>query len=165
MDLKSVEEAFSRLGLSTDATKKELKRAYRKKCTIHHPDKSGGDDAIQSEINDAYRIATEFFKNKKGIVPYRIEKSLLHVEHVLAQQQALLRANEKAKRLTRNKTSGLNRLKYLMWILGAVAGVVALFGNTLFPILVPEGSENFLTLRLQFAELTFTLGILGLFLQ
>ena len=162
---QNIEKAFSILGVSTDATEEEVKKAFRKKCKVHHPDKPGGDNFAQSEINDAYAIAIEFLSSNKGIIPLEVEKSLLLVNHALAQQQAMLRANENAGRLRRNKTANLNRLKYVMWLLGAAAAMMALFGKTLFPIFAPEGSEHYQITKLLFTQLTFVLGALGLFIQ
>lgn len=161
----SIEKAFTLLGLSEDATEEELRRTYRKKSGEHHPDKPDGDNAAQSKINEAYTIALEYLSNKRGIIPLTVEKSLMHVDHALSQQKAFLRAKETTERLRKSKTYNLNRLKYLMWFIGATTGVVALFGKTLLPMLVPEGKDYFDTVRLLFANLTFVLGILGFFLQ
>jgi len=46
------------LGLKENATSEEVKAAYRKLASEHHPDK-GGDAARMAEINEAYRVATE----------------------------------------------------------------------------------------------------------
>jgi len=45
------------LGCSKSATPAELKKAYRRACLQHHPDK-GGDEATFKEINRAYEILT-----------------------------------------------------------------------------------------------------------
>lgn len=41
------------LGIEANATRSEIKRAYRKLITKHHPDK-GGDEIIAKKINEAY---------------------------------------------------------------------------------------------------------------
>lgn len=46
------------LGISPDASKEEIKKAFRKLAHIHHPDK-GGDEKKFKEINNAY---TELMK-------------------------------------------------------------------------------------------------------
>ncbi len=50
------------LGLGRNATKEEIKRAYRKLAHEYHPDKKGGDEAKFKEINEAYHV---LFDDKK----------------------------------------------------------------------------------------------------
>lgn len=50
------------LGVSADATEKEIKAAYKKLAKKYHPDVNGGDKAAESkfkEINEAYTMLTE----------------------------------------------------------------------------------------------------------
>ena len=44
------------LGVSKNALREEIKRAYRKLAHQHHPDKRGGDEKKFKEINEAYQI-------------------------------------------------------------------------------------------------------------
>jgi curved DNA-binding protein len=44
------------LGVSKTATSDEIKQAYRRLASRHHPDKSGGDTATFQRIEEAYRI-------------------------------------------------------------------------------------------------------------
>jgi len=44
------------LGVSRNATKEEIKKAFRKKAHLYHPDKNGGDEAKFKEINEAYQV-------------------------------------------------------------------------------------------------------------
>lgn len=46
------------LGVSKDAGKDEIKRAFRKAAVKHHPDK-GGDEAKFKEINEAYEVLSD----------------------------------------------------------------------------------------------------------
>ncbi len=53
----STRECFSTLGLSNDATKAEVKRAFREKAKTAHPDKPGGSNEEFQKIQDAYNNA------------------------------------------------------------------------------------------------------------
>jgi len=44
------------LGVQKNATKDEIKKAYRKLAHQHHPDKTGGDEKKFKELNEAYYI-------------------------------------------------------------------------------------------------------------
>lgn len=46
---------YTRLGIQPNANAEEIKKAYRKLASTHHPDK-GGDTQIFQEIEQAYRI-------------------------------------------------------------------------------------------------------------
>ena len=47
---------YNILGVSRNASKEEIKRAYRRLAHQYHPDKNSGDDAKFKEINEAYQI-------------------------------------------------------------------------------------------------------------
>ncbi len=51
----TMEDYYSVLGVSRQATKEEIKKAYRKLAHKHHPDK-GGDEAKFKKINEAYQV-------------------------------------------------------------------------------------------------------------
>ena len=53
---KSVPDLYKSLGVSTDADKGVIKKAYRRLATKHHPDKPGGDAERFKEIEFAHRI-------------------------------------------------------------------------------------------------------------
>lgn len=50
---------YNILGVARNASKDEVKRAYRKLAHQHHPDKKGGDEARFKEINEAYRVLSD----------------------------------------------------------------------------------------------------------
>ena len=49
---------FSVLGLGSDATLRDVRRAYRRLALVHHPDR-GGDAAKFLEITDAFEQITQ----------------------------------------------------------------------------------------------------------
>lgn len=55
---------YQTLGVSKQATPDEIKKAYRKLASQHHPDK-GGDTAMFQKIEEAYRILSDPQKRKE----------------------------------------------------------------------------------------------------
>lgn len=49
---------YQTLGVNKDATQDELKRAYRKLASQHHPDKGGNHSKFQ-EVEEAYRTLSD----------------------------------------------------------------------------------------------------------
>jgi len=62
---KSVDttKLYEVLGVEKDADEKQIKKAYRKLCLKHHPDK-GGDEHLFKEINAAHEILSDPKKRK-----------------------------------------------------------------------------------------------------
>jgi hypothetical protein len=52
---EAVRHHFRTLSLAPTATNDEIKAAYRRLATEHHPDKDGGDTARMQQINVAYK--------------------------------------------------------------------------------------------------------------
>ena len=50
-----MKDYYAILGVAKTATPDEIKKAYRKLASQHHPDK-GGDTARFQEIEEAYRV-------------------------------------------------------------------------------------------------------------
>lgn len=55
---------YAALGVAPNASDDEIKRAYRKLATKHHPDKKGGDEARFKEIAAAYEVLGDADKRK-----------------------------------------------------------------------------------------------------
>jgi molecular chaperone DnaJ len=53
------------LGVSKNATKEEIKKAFREKAHLYHPDKKGGDEKKFKEINEAYQVLGNDEKRKQ----------------------------------------------------------------------------------------------------
>jgi len=47
------------LGVNKNASEEEIKKAFRKLAHVHHPDKSGGDDAMFKEASEAYAVLSD----------------------------------------------------------------------------------------------------------
>jgi len=61
-------DPYKVLGVASNASEKEIKKAYRKKAHKYHPDKSSGDETKFKEVNEAYQRITEpeRFANEGG---------------------------------------------------------------------------------------------------
>ena len=57
-------DLYSVLGISRDATKRQIKKAYKDLSKIHHPDKTGGDDAKFIDLAHAYEILSNDEKRR-----------------------------------------------------------------------------------------------------
>lgn len=60
-----MEDYYSILGVSRNATKEEIKKAYRKLAHKHHPDKQGGDENKFKKINEAYQVLSNEKKREQ----------------------------------------------------------------------------------------------------
>ena len=57
-------DPYKVLGVSEDANKDQLKKAYRKLAAQHHPDKGGDEDKFK-EVNEAYSILSDDHKRQQ----------------------------------------------------------------------------------------------------
>ncbi len=53
------QDYYSTLGVSKNASKDEIKKAFRKLAQKYHPDKQGGDPQKFKEINEAYKVLSD----------------------------------------------------------------------------------------------------------
>ncbi len=56
---------YNILGVTKNASKEEIKKAFREKAHVFHPDKKGGDEKKFKEINEAYQILGNDDKRKQ----------------------------------------------------------------------------------------------------
>ena len=64
----TAKDYYSLLGVSRDASEKELKQAFRRLARKHHPDVNPGDKSAEAkfkEINEAYEVLSDKKKRKK----------------------------------------------------------------------------------------------------
>ena len=53
------EDYYSLLGVAKDANENEIKKAYREKAKLHHPDKNSGNEDYFKKINEAYTVLSD----------------------------------------------------------------------------------------------------------
>jgi DnaJ family protein A protein 2 len=58
-------EFYDRLEIDTNATEKEIKKAYRKLAIIHHPDKPTGNEEKFKQITEAYEVLSNNEKRQQ----------------------------------------------------------------------------------------------------
>jgi len=68
------EDLYKVLDIDKSATDKEIKKAYRTKAKLHHPDKPEGDEATFKKVSDAYEILSD--DNKRAIYDSRGHEGL-----------------------------------------------------------------------------------------
>ncbi|MEK7461715.1 MAG: DnaJ C-terminal domain-containing protein [Patescibacteria group bacterium] len=54
-----MKDYYKILGVNKNASEEEIKRAFRKLAHVHHPDKSGGDEAKFKEASEAYATLSD----------------------------------------------------------------------------------------------------------
>lgn len=59
-----MEDYYKILGIQSNSTNSDIKKAYRKLSLKHHPDKNGGDEVLFKKINEAYQILGNVEKKK-----------------------------------------------------------------------------------------------------
>ena len=56
---------YKLLGVETNATTDEIKKAFKKAALEYHPDRPGGNEAKFKEVNEAYQVLSDADKRKK----------------------------------------------------------------------------------------------------
>lgn len=64
-----VKDAYSILGVERTDSADIIKRAYRKLARKYHPDITGDDGRLFSEVQDAYLVITGMAERKSIVVP------------------------------------------------------------------------------------------------
>jgi len=54
-----MKDYYKILGINRDASEEEIKKAFRKLAHVHHPDKSGGNEAKFKEASEAYSVLSD----------------------------------------------------------------------------------------------------------
>lgn len=60
-----MQDPYTTLGVSRNASVDEIKKAYRKLAHQYHPDKKGGNEAKFKEVNEAYQILSDSDKKAR----------------------------------------------------------------------------------------------------
>ncbi|KAH8094246.1 hypothetical protein JL720_4239 [Aureococcus anophagefferens] len=76
---------YAALGVENDATDAELKKAFRRLCLKHHPDK-GGDAATFSRLRDAYGVLGD--ARKRAVYDARGDAGLAQLDAAFDQAEA-----------------------------------------------------------------------------
>ena len=67
-----MKDYYTILGVETNATQDEIKKAYRKLSMKYHPDRNNGDDTQFKELNEAYSTIGDETKRKQ----YELKRSV-----------------------------------------------------------------------------------------
>lgn len=59
LQILTMSNYYNILGVSQDASQKEIKKAFRKKAHKFHPDKDGGDEKKFKKVNEAYQVLSD----------------------------------------------------------------------------------------------------------
>src|SRR3989344_3485756 len=54
-----MKDYYKILGINRNASEEEIKKAFRKLAHVHHPDKSGGNEAKFKEASEAYTVLSD----------------------------------------------------------------------------------------------------------
>jgi DnaJ-class molecular chaperone len=65
MDFDPQKNYYEILGVSEDATKDEIKKAFKKAAIQHHPDKKGGDKDKFQAVNEAHGVLSDDKKRQQ----------------------------------------------------------------------------------------------------
>jgi len=149
------------LGIASNASKEDIKKAYRKLSIKFHPDKNDGDvyfSQMFRQVNDAYNTLISDEERRKYDLQLRShEQSRLHAERLknlekeLAYKEQLLKEKERDNFLQRQRLKQskpnmasdssqdfpikIKHVKYLLWvvIIGFVIAIGRGKGSNEFP--------------------------------
>ena len=103
---------FEALGLQTDATTRDVKRAYKEKALKHHPDRPGGDPEAFKRVNEAYDLLIDDEQRQEYLRLLNVGSNAStldqYVRYQFAQseEQGIAKPSSKYERTCRNWSKG-----------------------------------------------------------
>lgn len=108
MKAASPDQYYKILGLRSDATLDQLKKAYRIKARLYHPDLNSREDAAEIFIiiNEAYEYLDKYIRNNRGAKVSREDliREWQDYRRDEARKRAYKHANSKYSDFTKSKT-------------------------------------------------------------
>jgi hypothetical protein len=92
LDVVEVSQAYKTLGLSSGATREEIRDAYVKRAREVHSDSGTGDDAEMARLNDAYATVQRLVSSSTELVPVSAAAALIRA----LEPRALVAERERA---------------------------------------------------------------------
>ncbi|TMC22697.1 MAG: hypothetical protein E6J34_05410 [Chloroflexi bacterium] len=99
---------YAILGVSRDATREQIKRAYRQLARLHHPDlNQQASDRRMKQLNEAYTILSNTAKRAAYDIQLLEEmRTALILEALLLQQERMQQAQHEAKMTWKEGVTG-----------------------------------------------------------
>lgn len=154
-----IDEAFAHLKLPLDATEQKIRSAYRRLSKGSHPDSPSGDKEAQTLINQARDTALAYTKIRGAVVPISPASLTNKIRSAIATYNREP-SNETARNLFKQKTNHLNTIKWMIWVIGALVGIVAFTESNIetFKIVIGLNSKELKTILGMFSSMLVGVG-------
>ncbi|MCX6251776.1 MAG: J domain-containing protein [Bacteroidetes bacterium] len=132
----TLNEAFEILKIDSEATEKEIKKAFHTLSLLYHTDRqpSHQDDEAQKKLNEAHEIAVAYRKWGHSLVPINVAKSISEsIDTSLALIKYKSETETYIKKLETRKTIKVKEVKNILWIITGVFAIITYLGKELFP--------------------------------
>lgn len=148
-----MEQAFNTLGLSLDASKNEIEKAFKKLRSEGHQDK-GGKGIDQAALKEAYIVALEAVNSSSKALIVRSSHSL---QRSINSQKAQSDFYEKIRNLKDNVSKKGSLPRKIASIFGVLFALLGVFGRSALPWMKNENSilyDNISTIFFILAAIT-----------